>query len=139
VTLTAQANDTRYRQTNGTEPTQNIAAAQYTVDTPPWASGAAPVAMSASDGSFNATTENITGVINTSGLSAGRHTIYVRSKDANNNWGAVSAIFLTIEGVANLPPVVSGIPDQTVSEGSSFTTINLDDYVSDPDNSDDQP
>ncbi|HQL27689.1 MAG TPA: Ig-like domain-containing protein [Anaerolineaceae bacterium] len=138
VTLTAQANDTRYRQTNGTEPTQNIAAAQYTVDTPPWASGAAPVAMSASDGSFNATTENITGVINTSGLSAGRHTIYVRSKDANNNWGAVSAIFLTIEGVANLPPVVSGIPDQTVSEGSSFTTINLDDYVSDPDNSDDQ-
>ena len=138
VTMTGQANDTRYRQSNGTEPTQNIAAAEYTIDTPPWAAGAAPIAMSASDGSFNASTENITGTINTSALSSGRHTIYVRSKDANNNWGAVSAVFLTVEGVANLPPVVTGIPDQTIIEGSAFTSINLDDYAADPDNSDDQ-
>src|SRR5690606_16703221 len=82
--------------------------------------------------------ENITGTINTSALSSGRHTIYVRSKDANNNWGAVSAVFLTVEGVANLPPVVTGIPDQTIIEGSAFTSINLDDYAADPDNSDDQ-
>ena len=75
VTLTAQANDTRYRQSNGTEPTQNIAAAEYTIDTPPWESGAAPIAMTAADGSFNASTENITAVVNTSSLTAGRHTI----------------------------------------------------------------
>ena len=31
----------------------------------------------------------------------------------------------------NTPPVVGGIPDQTVVEGGSFATINLDDYVSD--------
>ncbi|MGV7975675.1 MAG: Ig-like domain-containing protein [Anaerolineaceae bacterium] len=138
VTLTAQANDTRYRQSNGTEPTQNVAAAEYTIDTPPWATGAAPIAMSASDGSFNASTENITAVVNTSSLTAGRHTIFVRSKDANNNWGAVSAVFLTIEGVANQAPVVSGIPDQTILEGESFVSIQLDDYVADPDNADDQ-
>jgi len=138
VTLTGQANDTRYRQTNGTEPTQNISAAEYTIDTPPWQSGAAPIALSAADGSFNATTENITATINTTALSAGRHTIYVRSKDANNNWGAISAIFLTVEGVANLPPVVSGIPDQTILEGSAFASINLDDFVIDPDNGDEQ-
>jgi len=29
-------------------------------------------------------------------------------------------------------PAVSGIPDQSVPEGSSFTTINLDSYVTDP-------
>ncbi|NMC16674.1 MAG: tandem-95 repeat protein [Chloroflexi bacterium] len=138
VTLTAQANDTRYRQSNGTEPTQNIAAAEYTIDTPPWESGAAPIAMTAADGSFNASTENITAVVNTSSLTAGRHTIYVRSKDANNNWGAVSAVFLTIEGVANQAPVVSGIPDQTILEGESFASIQLDDFVADPDNTDDQ-
>ncbi len=138
VTLTAQANDTRYRQSNGTEPTQNIAAAEYTIDTPPWESGAAPIAMTAADGSFNASTENITAVVNTSSLTAGRHTIYVRSKDANNNWGAVSAVFLTIEGVANQAPVVSGIPDQTVLEGAGFASIQLDDYVNDADNTDDQ-
>ncbi|MFH1686332.1 MAG: Ig-like domain-containing protein [bacterium] len=38
--------------------------------------------------------------------------------------------------VGNDPPVVSGIPDQTVMEGASFTSINLDDYVSDLDNAD---
>ncbi|UCD18590.1 MAG: hypothetical protein JSV44_06720, partial [Candidatus Zixiibacteriota bacterium] len=36
----------------------------------------------------------------------------------------------------NEPPVVTDIPDQTISEGDVFATINLDDYVSDPDNSD---
>jgi len=36
----------------------------------------------------------------------------------------------------NEPPVVSDIPDQSVAEGSAFATINLDDYVDDPDNLD---
>jgi hypothetical protein len=36
------------------------------------------------------------------------------------------------------PPVVSGIPDQSVPEGSAFATINLDDYVDDPDNADNE-
>ena len=38
----------------------------------------------------------------------------------------------------NDPPVVSDIPDQTVSEGNSFATISLDNYVADPDNQDDE-
>ncbi len=38
----------------------------------------------------------------------------------------------------NDPPVVSNIPDQTINEGQNFTQINLDDYVTDVDNSDDQ-
>ena len=38
----------------------------------------------------------------------------------------------------NDPPVVSRIPDQTINEGESFADINLDDYVSDPDNPDDE-
>ncbi|MBN2481446.1 MAG: cadherin-like domain-containing protein [Bacteroidales bacterium] len=36
----------------------------------------------------------------------------------------------------NDPPVVSDIPDQTVAEGESFTTITLDNYVTDPDHTD---
>jgi len=38
----------------------------------------------------------------------------------------------------NDPPVVSGIPDQTVDEGDPFATIILDSYVSDIDNTPDQ-
>jgi hypothetical protein len=34
----------------------------------------------------------------------------------------------------NDPPVVAGIPDQILSYGATFATINLDSYVTDPDN-----
>ena len=36
----------------------------------------------------------------------------------------------------NDAPVVSDIPDQTIAEGGTFATINLDDYVDDIDNLD---
>ncbi len=36
----------------------------------------------------------------------------------------------------NVAPAVSNIPDQTILEGQSFLTINLDDYVDDPDHAD---
>jgi roadblock/LC7 domain-containing protein len=39
---------------------------------------------------------------------------------------------------ANNPPVLIDIPDQTINEGQSFTSINLDDYGSDPDNKDEE-
>ncbi len=38
----------------------------------------------------------------------------------------------------NDPPVVSGIPNQTITEGSTFSTINLDNYIADPDHADNQ-
>jgi hypothetical protein len=37
---------------------------------------------------------------------------------------------------SDAPPLVSNIPNQSIAEGSVFATINLDDYVEDPDNSD---
>jgi hypothetical protein len=46
---------------------------------------------------------------------------------------------IVIGGASCLPneaPVVADIPDQTIAEGSSFATINLDDFVADPDNAD---
>ena len=107
ATLTATINDTRYRQTNGTEPTQTIAAAEYYVDTPPWLGGTA-YAMAASDGSFSATTEKVIATVNTAGLANGRHMIFVRGQDAAGNWGAFSAAFLDVtpcvapESVTNL-------------------------------------
>ena len=38
--------------------------------------------------------------------------------------------------VAPQPPVVSDIPNQQIAYGGSFTTISLDDYVTDPDTPD---
>jgi hypothetical protein len=41
-------------------------------------------------------------------------------------------VVFTVDAVNNAP-VVSNIPDQTVAEGATFTTVNLDDYVTDID------
>jgi len=96
VLLTANANDTRFNNSNGSEPTQNIAEARYSIDNPSWITGTVTLAMTASDGYFNNPIENIQATIETGGLSEGRHTIFVESKDADGNWGVTSAVFLDI-------------------------------------------
>ena len=99
VTLTATIDDTRYNNSNGTEPSQNIAAAEYYVDVPPWMTDPVPVAipMSPSDGSFDSTIEAVEAAIDNTGWSDGQHILFVRGQDADGNWGAFSAIFLFIE------------------------------------------
>jgi carboxypeptidase T len=102
VSLRAVASDARYNNSNGSEPTQAITGAEYYIDTPPWAAGAAVKTLNASDGTFNASTENLAGFIYTSGLAPGKHIVYVRARDASNTWGAVSAVFLNI--IPGAPP-----------------------------------
>jgi carboxypeptidase T len=104
VQLTAIANDTRYL---GGEPTQNIADARYTIDSPSWITGTITYPMTASDGNFNSNIENIIATIDTTGLSSGRHTIFVESMDANNNWGVLSSTFLYIVE-PGISPVIEG-------------------------------
>jgi hypothetical protein len=96
VTLTATASDSRFNNTNGTEPTHNISAAEYYIDTPPWVAGAVAIPLAAADGSFNAKTENLTAVISTGSLSLGKHIVFVRSRDTTGTWGSVSAVFLQL-------------------------------------------
>ncbi len=129
VPLSAEIDDTRFQNDNGVEPTQNILAAEYTVDTPPWDAMATPTALLAADGSFDAKVELVSASIDTTGLAPGRHTVYVRGQDADGNWGAVSALFLdiapsaaaTISGVT--VEAASGVPVAvTVRAGRSETT-----------------
>jgi hypothetical protein len=97
VTLTAQASDTRYGTNGGTEASQAIAAARYSIDNPSWVAGTPTYAMSPVDGAFSSTVESVRATVFTSGLAPGRHTIFVESQDANGNWGVPSAIFLTVQ------------------------------------------
>lgn len=107
VTLTASLNDTRFNNSNGTEPVQTVAAGEVYIDVPPWTAGATPIAMTASDGSFNQTIEGVRATVATSALTVGRHTLFVRGRDSQGNWGPVSAVFLTVQAVANQAPEVS--------------------------------
>jgi len=96
VTLTATVDDTQFNNSNGTESTQNIAAAEYYVDTPPWVTSPTPVAisMSSSDGTFNSKVETVEAMVDTTGWSDGQHIIFVHAQDVNGDWGAFSAVFL---------------------------------------------
>lgn len=131
VTLTTQINDTRYNNSNGTESTQNIATAKYYLDTPPWEAGATAVALSPSDGNFNSKVENAQGTINTTGLSEGQHIVFVRGQDVNNNWGAVSAVFLYISNGAVTPTPTpttgpTATPTTTAVPGTCTTYTSSD-------------
>ena len=95
--LTATADDGRYSEENGFEPTQVISAAEYTVDLPPWDPGAVVYPMVAADGAFDEEVEALEAVVDTAGLGAGRHTLFLRAQDAAGNWGAVSALFLYVD------------------------------------------
>ncbi|PID30914.1 MAG: hypothetical protein CR982_00680, partial [Candidatus Cloacimonadota bacterium] len=56
---------------------------------------------------------------------------------SNDNHSKQLIVKFRKEGI-NQAPVVSEIPSQTVDEGQQFSTINLDDYVADPDNDDEE-
>ena len=108
VTLSASIDDTRYNNSNGTESSQSIAAAEYylpeiTPNQPPWIGNGTAIAMTANDGAFNSSNETAAAVINTAGLAEGRYTVYVRGQDSQGNWGAVSALFLDIDNSIVLP------------------------------------
>jgi hypothetical protein len=105
VTLTGQINDTRYKSGSG-EAAQPIAQAQYSVDVPYWDPAYAPVELLPADGVFNAVSEDVTVTIDTTGWLPGRHILFERGKDNANNWGAVSAVFLTVEFPLFLPLLV---------------------------------
>jgi PKD repeat protein len=123
VALTATINDTRYNNSNGTEPTQNVAAASYYFDTPPWITTTTPIPypMSPADGNFNSPVEGATATIDTSSLALGRHTIFVRGQDANGNWGAVSAIFLDITDMATPQASFTSTSPDYLGQTTTFT------------------
>ncbi|MBU0510203.1 MAG: PKD domain-containing protein, partial [Chloroflexi bacterium] len=118
--LMATINDTRFNNSNGTEPTQNITAAEYYIDVPAWITMTTPIAypMTAVDGNFNSTVEAVEAAVDTTGLSSGRHTLFVRGQDAAGNWGPFTAVFIYI-----VEPGVSPVIDGYVRDASNNAPI----------------
>ncbi|MBN1159570.1 MAG: cadherin-like domain-containing protein [Bacteroidales bacterium] len=63
-------------------------------------------------------------------------TVTFTVSDGPNTSNTVTRTIAVTE--VNDPPVVSDIPGQSVAEGQTFATINLDNYVTDPDHTDAQ-
>jgi C1A family cysteine protease len=64
----------------------------------------------------------------------GSETVWFKACDPGGLCDSNQTIF-TVTAL-NDTPVVSDIPDQTIGENGSFASINLDDYVADPDDAD---
>jgi hypothetical protein len=101
LTIRATVNDAA----NGNRP---IAAAEYTIDIPPWVDGATHYSLSVLDSAFDSPVETITGQIATTGLAAGRHTLYVWGQDNQGNRGPVSAAFFDFDVERAFMPMVGG-------------------------------
>ncbi len=122
VQLTATINDTRRRY----DPAQNIAAAEYFVlplhgSTPPGDPGTG-IPMAPQDGSWNSSIENVIATVDTSGLTPGDYIIALRGKDAQNNWGPFTAVFLTVTPPLQCEPVeILGVYTSTAGCTVSFS------------------
>ncbi len=109
---------------------QNVGAAEYYLDTPPWAGGIA-VPMS---GTFGTQTVAVSANIDTTAIATGRHILFVRGRGVNNipatqyqSWGAISAQFLDITpagGATPTPTNTSVLPTVTPTASSTPAPTN---------------
>jgi hypothetical protein len=107
---------------SGNQYMQNVADAEYYVDTPPWAGGA-PLAMTASDGAYDEQTEPVEATLDTAALAPGQHIVFMRGRGINDyqgfqSWGAVSAVFVWVEPGGGTPtptatPTATPAPTET--------------------------
>jgi plastocyanin len=107
ITLTATITD------SGT-PLGTIASAQYRID------GGAPAAMSAADGTFNGSTENVTANVPVGALTLGNHTVEVRGTDVAGNPSAWVALAGGLDVTA--PPAGAVQASVTVQGGNLTNT-----------------
>lgn len=125
VTISATVDDLRYNQSNGTQSTYVISGALAYVDTPPWASGAVPIPLMASDGVFDGKTESVRGDINLSSLAPGRHLIYVQGTNLrllpNATEGAPDAVFVDIPSAFDVVVTTSVRGNGTITPSAPQT------------------
>jgi carboxypeptidase T len=95
VTLTALVRDDAYGNGIGRPSVQRITAVEAYLNLPYWAGGT-PISMTAWDGAFDTPSEIAVATLDTSGLSVGRHLIFVRGQDAAGYWGPPTAQWLTV-------------------------------------------
>jgi len=106
-----------------------VGAAEYYIDTPPWAGGTA-IPM---NGTFNSPTVAVNATINTASLSVGRHVILVRGRGVSDfqgfqTWGPISAAFLDVTGGPTPTPTPTATPTPTPTATPGQITLSARGY-----------
>ena len=118
VTLSATLSDSQFNNSNGTEPTQSVEAAEYYIDTPPWGTTPVPVPLPM----VHQGGDVYDALVDTTGLSSGQHIVFVRGKDSDQSWGAFSAIFLGIGAPTEPDPPAAPPPPPGPPGGTPRTS-----------------
>jgi hypothetical protein len=105
-----------------------VGGAEYYIDIDPGVGMGIPI--DAVDGYYNAVNanwENVTGIIDTSKLSSGNHTVYVRGVDIGKQWSAVKSATLTVtvKGYINGKVTGGGLP----TSGALISAIGANTYT----------
>ena len=92
-----------------------------------WFEGADPGAgsgtpMSASDGAFGASSEDVRGVVASAGLAPGAHTLAVRARDALGNWGDPVATTIVVDRSG--PAVSAAAVTPSPTAGAATATLS---------------
>jgi hypothetical protein len=117
VDLRAVIADHRY----GIDPLRSIAAAEYFIDSP--GEDGSGIPMAPVDGSWGDLIEEVTAVVDTSGLEQGRHYIMVHGQNDNGDWGPFTAVFLDINGV------IEPVPDIKANGQDGVVLVTPQDIV----------
>ena len=91
--LILRADDTHYYSLRFRESPQSITAAEYSIDTP-FSNNSISTSLDLVDGNADSSSELFSTQIDSSSLSPGRHTIYLRAQNASGQWGPTTAVFL---------------------------------------------
>ena len=120
----ANLDSSRFNNSNGTQPVHNIASALAYVDALPWDGTDPGTAMTASDGAFDSPVEVAVGTIDTTGLTTGRHFVYVQATDVVANAGTPNAAFFDV-GTADQIGTLSGRVTDNETESGIAATVAL--------------
>jgi len=108
---------------------QNVAAAEYYIDTPPWAGGV-PAPLTPTDGQFDSPTEGVQATIDTTSIPPGRHVVFVRGRgvndyEGNQSWGPITATWLVVTPGGGTPtPVATSTATSTANSTPTSTIIS---------------
>jgi hypothetical protein len=105
-----------------------ISDAEYFIDNDPGEGSG--ISLSVMDGAFDNKIESITGQINTSLLSTGLHTLYVRAKDSEGHWGTPRQYKFEIVPSSTVNTIITAAEcfvDIDPGEGNGFALNAVDD------------
>lgn len=82
---------------------------------------APPIALEATDGSFDSGSEQLRLTLSLRGLTAGTHRVFVRAKDASG-WGAYTPIVVTVDAT---PPTIANLTASNAVRGIDPLRVNF--------------